>query len=238
MSTRQGGAGFVVGVSDMAVSYPKAAPEAMCDDGVVSVTPTVLQPAAPAAKAALRPCPLNADRVDQVAEDTLQLQGLLHPPPFGMSWMRAAWKSQQGLLYLELDEPPLSFAVLEMQLRSTAAYRFQPEGWSDMSFGVVIRSNGKPLVDDDPRACIDLVARAAGSLHWLIFVSRDPAWAVATHTWQPVPLSPLYDSMLQALADDGIQVTERKIDRSSVPFAQRAMGTLRGLFSGAPLRVE
>jgi hypothetical protein len=92
---------------------------------------------------------------------------------------------------------------LEAEIRGVVQRHFKCAWWRGMAFGVVGDVAALSLKPDDLKLLVDVRENPKGTLQWVILVAGETRAALGVHTWMEAYLSPVYRSILQALAGTG-----------------------------------
>ena len=130
---------------------------------------------------------------------------------------------------------------LEAEIRGALTRNFKRAWWRGIAYGVVAEVSAISLRADDMKVLVDVRENEKGTLQWVILVSSEAKTAVGVHTWIEGYLSPVYRSILQALAAKKYQVASVKREKdglmkfltavADVDVAIQSLGTRKTLFA-------
>lgn len=118
---------------------------------------------------------------------------------------------------LHTETRPLAGAqALEAEIRSMVSRYFKTAWWRGMGFGIVVDVPAITLTPDDLKLLVDARENSQGTWQWVILVAGGAQAALGVHTWMEVYLSPVYRSLLEALAGHGYHVANARREKDGL----------------------
>ena len=111
---------------------------------------------------------------------------------------------------------PTDAADLGSAIRGAVARDFHVSWWQGFAYGLVVDVPRLPFAPDAVAPIVDLYNHRRGVLQWIALLGRADRTAAAVHTWMETDLSPVYRSVLAALAGDGYRVSAATRERSGL----------------------
>lgn len=96
---------------------------------------------------------------------------------------------------------------LDAALRGTFSRNVRRAWWRGIGYGAVVNAGALRAATNDLKVLVDAREKSRGTMQWVVLVSADGQTVTGVHTWIEGFLSPVYRTILAALAGQGCHVS-------------------------------
>jgi len=114
------------------------------------------------------------------------------------------------------DSPIVDAGTLDTTLRGVLGRTFKRGWWRGIAYGVVVDAGSLSPAPDDLKVLVDGRENTKGTMQWVVLVDGQARKVTGVHTWIEGYLGPVYRAVLQALADQGYQISSVMKDKDGL----------------------